>query len=329
MKKGRKFIKDQGITLVALIITIIVLIILAVVSINAVLNSNFINIAIQGTINYAEAQTNEQEKMERLDYHLQGVIEKIEGNDLSETGSNPINPTYTPVITPDYHIIIDPINDIGKYVNYIPINGSYTALRTYSGFSSDQTFNTEADMKWRIFKLDNNRLYLISDRTTRIGGLSNGNLYLYGCDGYNNGVKLLNDICSECYSNSEYSGMKARSLNIGDIENIITFDYKGYKNYGTTMTVRKGGSSHPNIWSAYEKYNQLENRNSQAEWYKGLGATEFDEEHTSTLMHNYWTATFIVSDYTNPNYYDLLSSFGNQANVSWLASRGLDFDSSR
>ena len=45
--------QERGITLIALIITIIVLVILAAVSISAVYNSNIINYAVNGAINYA------------------------------------------------------------------------------------------------------------------------------------------------------------------------------------------------------------------------------------------------------------------------------------
>ncbi|MCI8519320.1 MAG: hypothetical protein HFJ51_04455, partial [Clostridia bacterium] len=77
--QNRQLTKECGITLVALIITIIVLIILAAVSINAVFKSQFIDLALQGTINYAEAQTNEQKKMEALDSYMQGAIKDIDG----------------------------------------------------------------------------------------------------------------------------------------------------------------------------------------------------------------------------------------------------------
>ena len=57
MKKIKAIREQKGITLVALIITIIVLIILATVSIKAVLDMNFIDIASNATINYAEARS--------------------------------------------------------------------------------------------------------------------------------------------------------------------------------------------------------------------------------------------------------------------------------
>ena len=64
MKKIKAIREQKGITLVALIITIIVLIILATVSIKAVLDMNFIDIASNATINYAEARGRRRETNE-------------------------------------------------------------------------------------------------------------------------------------------------------------------------------------------------------------------------------------------------------------------------
>ena len=93
MKKGRKFIKDQGITLVALIITIIILIILVAVSINTVLSSNFINLTTQGTVNYSETQVKEENELEGVAKLLENTINSVLAVDIpvvpSEPGENP------------------------------------------------------------------------------------------------------------------------------------------------------------------------------------------------------------------------------------------------
>ena len=80
---------ENGITLVALIITIIVLIILAAVSINAILSSNFINLATQGTINYAEAQVDEEKKLDNVAKLLGDTINSI----ASMEGKSPVDPS--------------------------------------------------------------------------------------------------------------------------------------------------------------------------------------------------------------------------------------------
>ena len=75
IKKDRK--NEKGITLVALIITIIILIILAIISIKVLLDRKFIELAINETINYAEAQANEEKEMDEIDKKLKKVVNKI------------------------------------------------------------------------------------------------------------------------------------------------------------------------------------------------------------------------------------------------------------
>ena len=319
---------ENGITLVALIITIIILIILASVSINAVLNSNFINLAIQGTINYAEAQTNEQGEMENLDYHLQEVISKIEENNFPSSSGNATNP---PIATPDNSITIDPIKDIGKYVNYVPNEGTYNSLSTYAGYSSDQIFNTETEMKWRVFKIDNDVLYLISDRPTKTGGFNDtGCLMLKSYNGYNNGVKLLNDICSACYNNSAYSGISVRSFNIGDIEAVTTFNYEGYNNriatYGESKTYLEKSSYYPSIWNLCERNNPLENRNSQTQWYTESGGGNENITVTQSRWMFGYTAQIADLEWVIPEYYELIMNNGSKYAPYWLSSRFVDLD---
>ena len=90
----------KGITLIALIITIIVLLIIATISINTIFNNNFINLAIQGTVNYTEAQTDEQMKMEKLAVYLEEAINRIEGENVNIPDSPNITPDSTPDLFP-------------------------------------------------------------------------------------------------------------------------------------------------------------------------------------------------------------------------------------
>lgn len=55
---------ENGITLVALIITIIILVILAAVSIAAVYNMGIVNYAVNGTQNYAQAAVAENHMLD-------------------------------------------------------------------------------------------------------------------------------------------------------------------------------------------------------------------------------------------------------------------------
>ena len=80
--------KEEGITLVALIITIIVLIILAAVTIFAFTETGLLQTASKGTENYVNAQEYEKQIMDNIDNHAKDVVKNIadvqEGNEAGE-----------------------------------------------------------------------------------------------------------------------------------------------------------------------------------------------------------------------------------------------------
>lgn len=80
--------EEKGITLVALIITIIVLIILAAVTIMSFTQTGIINTAVNGTINYANAQRHELVTMNDLDTNLQQIIQKVNEAQYGKTDTS-------------------------------------------------------------------------------------------------------------------------------------------------------------------------------------------------------------------------------------------------
>ena len=83
---------ENGITLVALIVTIIILIILAAVTIFYIQDNKFIETAMNGTINYANAQTQEIEIVNDISDMLDEAIEKIEASQgKTETAEEILN----------------------------------------------------------------------------------------------------------------------------------------------------------------------------------------------------------------------------------------------
>lgn len=80
--------KEEGITLVALIITIIILIILAAVTIKTVFGNNFIGIATKGTEDYAKAQIDESEGLDDIAKKVQDAVDEI-----GEIEDKPVEPT--------------------------------------------------------------------------------------------------------------------------------------------------------------------------------------------------------------------------------------------
>ncbi|MBR0427624.1 MAG: hypothetical protein IJK18_05450 [Clostridia bacterium] len=104
---------------------------------------------------------------------------------------------------------------VGDYVNYVPDNSEdYEVLEKYSGHNYDQIMKQDNSLKWRVLKISNGEVELISDKSVN-------ELALSGSLGYNNGVFLLNDIAKKLYSNSKLKS-SARSINIEDIEDLFT-----------------------------------------------------------------------------------------------------------
>ena len=69
---------ENGITLVALIITIIILVILAAVSIMAAYNSGIIDYSINGTQKYVEEANKENTVLSEFESRLDSAIKRIE-----------------------------------------------------------------------------------------------------------------------------------------------------------------------------------------------------------------------------------------------------------
>lgn len=68
---------------------------------------------------------------------------------------------------------------------------------------------------------------MITERPTTTGGKDNdGKLHLYG-DGISKGEDVLTNISSNCNSNSSYTGLVARNLNLDDIEKVAIKKYEG------------------------------------------------------------------------------------------------------
>ena len=108
--------------------------------------------------------------------------------------------------------------EIGDTVTYTP-SGTYNWQGRYSGDSKDTMLNSaETNFKisqWRVLDIENGKVTLVPTAPTT------GKVYLGNAQGYNNGVKLLNDACSSLYGNTA-KGIAARSLNIEDIEKYMT-----------------------------------------------------------------------------------------------------------
>ena len=237
---------------------------------------------------------------------------------------------------------------IGKYIEYTPTEGKYeklTSNKTYSGtIDNTNAFVTDNSVKWRIWSIDEKYLSIISDRPISAGGYRNlGGLNLAGDIGYNNAVKILNDIALECYSNNEY-GAVARSLNISDIEkvlNIAVWRPERYKNRNIEAKTYSGrreytkNTCYPYIYELEDRAiidgieieNGIKSSGQEKLYIDGEG---YRKAKTSfTPMQTAWDNNSLnKGNFVNPNYYYLIFKEGFSEVETlmsyFLASRSVD-----
>ena len=241
--------------------------------------------------------------------------------------------------------------EIGDTVTYTP-SGTYNWQGRYSGDSKDTMLNSaETNFKisqWRVLDIENGKVTLVPTAPTT------GKVYLGNAQGYNNGVKLLNDACSSLYGNTA-KGIAARSLNIEDIEKYMTEEAKksilSYNNGNATYNTQTG-SAYTTANSKYPVMYGKENLsfiNDGPKKENGLGMSEqaeFIEKTengatdgkitTATSIRPYQTYWYKDNSFmktafktaTNgTKYYDLIIPKGSNTTY-WLASRCVDTYSS-
>lgn len=294
--------KEKGITLVALIITIVILIILAAVTINAVIHDGFIGVAINGTQNYAKEQYREVDEVSKLADKLNDAIDKINGGGNDETGE----------ITAEKLKM-----QIGKYVNYKPTSGEYpkSTLDTYSGSTNNEKFTTDESLRWRIWNVTDDTLYLISDKSPTTGGVNNGKLELVGALGYNNGVTLLDEMCEACYTNNDYEGIKVQNLKVEDIADVWSEkDREFLKNNIDTREIKL--DVYPTVW--------YENERDVEQWLINKSKTyplTTSKLETATATSLYGVGDRIYRENINWNSDEYLSLLYVDDECFWLSTR--------
>ena len=256
--------------------------------------------------------------------------------EVTKVGSGSVTPTPEPIVPKE--------PKVGDLVTYSP-SGTYNWQGKYcSSSQSDTTLNSASGQsynitEWKVLSIENGKVELVPTAPT------SGEVHLELAQGYNNGVKLLNDACSSLYGNAS-KGITARSLNIEDIEKYMEpaklTEVHQYKNnsggaiYGTQLTnPYTNYKNYPSIYAS-EKLSVI-NGNKNA---TGLGMSEqtsFIEKTdnnatdgeitTATSIQPYQTYWYKDDSYMQTafktaeggvNYYDLLI---NTSKKYWLASR--------
>ena len=329
----------KGITLVALVVTIVVLLILAGITITYVLGDNSIFKLAQDAKNKTEeAIRNEQDDFNNLKDYIDESLGKVKIPEGLEVGSTV---TYNPNGTYNWQ---------AKYC-------SSTKTET----TEDVTLNSsEVDFKiseWKVLSIDETtgKVELVPSTPTT------GQVYLGQAQGYNNGVKLLNDACSNLYGN-DTKGITARSIKIEDIEKYMTDEAltgeNGAHNYGNTSSNTKYGDQVSSSYTSNKNYPVIYAKEKKAvingttptDATLGLSDTDRFIERTengatagkltaSTSIQPYQTywykdATFMGTafeeytkkDNTKVKYYDLIMPKGTSTTY-WMASRCVDANS--
>ncbi len=293
MKERKK--QQNGITLVALVITIIILLILAGISISALTNQGLFTQA-QNAKNLTEEKTAEEN--ETLANYLE-QIEAITGG--KQTLASKVQP--------------------GDYVTYTPDTAStdaiITELGTYSGSTANtsSTLTQEEGLKWRVLDVVDGKVRLISATPTTKVTLSSYN-------GYNNAVYLLDKTCKTLYSKAGYSE-KVQNLKIEDIQNKMSTNYTTIdSNYGQPFTPTT--YKYPSIFAQEE--GQAITVITQPETRLGLSKqtdpiTGVNTATSWTVKYTYWSKTMAESDFTNPIYYNLFINNGSPYSTYWMSSR--------
>ena len=249
-EQERKTIKkNNGITLIALVITVIVLLILAGVTIATLTGEN----GILTRASDAAEQTEIANVIEQAQTDILGIQAENKNGTITQEQLKGVLDKYFDGVPNDFSIddifttkdeygkheiaVSEIYNgelktapsipeglEIGSTVSYNP-NGTYTIDEKYSGSadnpdvldSSTDEFNIDT---WKVLDINTGtgEVTLVPVTSTDNAG---GWVYFNGAQGYNNAVYLLNEACSNLYGDSR-KGITARSINIEDIEGKMT-----------------------------------------------------------------------------------------------------------
>lgn len=264
--------EEKGITLVALGVTIVVLVILSMITMKTLTGDN-------GVLKRATQTTEENRYGEVVDKKdlwqiKQNIGENTDGEGMSlEELLEKIGPDGQKLLNEDEVIEVKKTGkvtiankeiifwepeieyniEIGDYVDYTyDTAGVYTLTEDVSGYDEgDQTIAQATGLKWRVLDIDyrNKTLDLITEIPTASDDTTD--VYFEGKEGYNSAVTVINEICEKQYSNSELK-IKARSINIEDIENQFSKEGREAKNkyavkYGETVLAKDTTYYYPNL----------------------------------------------------------------------------------
>ena len=299
--------KNNGITLVALVITIVILLILAGISISALSNTGI----FQKAKDAKKASENaEKEQNKTLDNYEKELDQ------------------YLP------QKLVDKVNDgtikVGDYISYTPDKASteesVQELAVYSGTDANKTLTQEIDketgLKWRVLDVKDGKVRLISDRPT------SSTITLSGAKGYNNAVYLLDKICKTLYNNSKLAS-NVQNLKIEDIQDHLKYDYTKFENLNAD-TGMYGGTKEYKIKRFYpaiyanEKFGWIDGKQGNRLYLSNqdqpINETKKQAEIGIKATQTYWKNMMNINDFEE-GYYGLFINKEKDFSTYWMSSR--------
>ena len=273
----KNFKKNNGITLVALIITIIILLILAAVTIMSITGDGIISKSRQAKDDY-ERSKQEEEGL------LSGYLSKMD----EVTGDNAISGSTTwtdngdGTFTSSYGITVA----LGDKVAYDEGSGKTSSV--------DSTFEMK-DMQWRILNIeDDGKIKLISTQPTDSRFKFSEEI------SWINSEEKLDMLCNDLYANG--NGVIARSLKVEDINKLANYDPTTYSDYGSLWRYKYNpdtnriqyskSTDNGNTWTTYE------NTDDKSFSYPGeeaIDSTNYQDSNGNLIVKELKRTTYFYS----------------------------------
>lgn len=327
-------IKERGITLISLAVTVVILMFLA----GIIIASNKDNNGILDIAN------NKKEETEKMTIEEGIKIELEEDPPESYTDLIEFLKSYGSIINedvPDEATLVTtqgeyeiPVKDIwnidkkelgisvGDYVEYSYDGGTYTVDGAYSGTNGEQTItipNSGTSM-WRVIDVNKQSKQVKIIPTS----LNNYEITLSGVNGFNNGVKLLNDLCNKIFSNSQYNAT-AKNIDIEDIEKLSSniaelkgINYGIEKEYNSLIYpyVLKEENNNSKQDDFFYNYETTSNIRLMQTYYEGdiVFASSIYEDIIPS--GSYWISSRAVNNSGNAEYYIRILNILGTANLS-------------
>ena len=312
----KKTTQNNGITLVALVITIIVLLILAMVTINILINEGIIGHANNAVRGYEVAEEKELIGLAYQNYKMDQLRDS--NAQLTVDGANGGNPIakeegmWTIIFDKSrnkYELTEDGTVDvakerwkdngdgtiskgtvtvqIGDYINY-DCGASETNKLTYWSFGANngyteygsQAFEITNNPKWKILGVNGSGNILITTADP-IQTKKGGDFCLQGRKGFVNGPDEL-DAISEIFGHGEHAE-GARSITVEDINKITGYTPSTPSKYTYTKKVEDGKIyRNGETSSRVSSYAYYENNDIKGEWKQlASGETSPEISHTA------------------------------------------------